>query len=84
MAAASRAERSGRKRTLRRLLTGILSFILLVLFLFIRIIAAGTVFQSVAAAGDGNNLGMMQEPVEDSGSRWYIANKFAPVLQRSI
>lgn len=44
----------------------------------------GTVFQTVAATGDSNNLGMVWEAVKYRRPRWHIANQFYPVLQRPI
>src|SRR6185437_11057470 len=46
--------------------------------------AAGAVAQAVAAAGDGDHLGVVQEAVEDGGGGGHVADELAPVLQRAV
>ena len=76
------AERNGAAG--RRCYAGVALAVLFLLLLRWFVSSGGPVLQPVAAAGDGDDLGMMQEPVEDGGGGRHIADQLAPVLQRPI
>ncbi len=44
----------------------------------------GRVFDAVAFAGDGDDLGVVQEAVQDGPGGGHVAQEFAPFLQRSV
>jgi hypothetical protein len=44
----------------------------------------GFVAEAVALAGDLDDLGMLQEAIQDRSRGGHIANEFAPVLQGSV
>ena len=37
-----------------------------------------------AAAGDGDDLGVVQEAVEDRRRAWYVADQLTPIFQRAV
>jgi hypothetical protein len=39
---------------------------------------------TIAFAGNGDDLGVMQEPVEDGSGRRHVAQEFAPFFQRTV
>ena len=45
-----------------------------------RRVPAGAVAQTVALAGDGDDLGVMEEAIEDGGGAGDVADEFAPIL----
>jgi len=83
LAAARRAGQVGRMLIRLTLLVGII-IIVLYLFLWLCSVFCSPVFEPVAAAGNGNYLGVVQEPVQDRRGRGNIAEQLAPVFQWSV
>src|ERR1700691_4478568 len=53
--------------------------------LFLRLLSGPRLItQAVAFARDLNDLGMVQEAVEDRRGAGYVADQFAPIFQRSV
>jgi len=62
----------------------VLIIIALCLFLGLCGVCSSPVFEPVAAAGNGEYLGMVQESVQDRCGRGNIAEQLAPVFQRPV
>ena len=56
----------------------------IVILIFFDVIVSGPVFEAVAAAGNGNDLGVMKESVQDRCGRGNITEQLSPVFQRPI
>ena len=52
----------------------------IVILIFFDVIVSGPVFEPVAAAGNGNDLGVMKEPVQDRRGRGNITEQLSPVF----
>ena len=85
LAAASRAGQAGPMLIWLTLFASTVIAILVFLsFVFLAVVVAGSVFEPIAAPGNGNYLGVMKEPVQDRRGRGDIAEQFSPVFQRSV
>jgi len=85
LAAASRAGQAGPMLIWLTLFVSTVIVILVFLDLFFFGVAgSGSVFEPVAAAGNGNYLGVMKEPVQDRRGRGNITEQLSPVFQRSV
>ncbi len=85
LAAASRAGQAGPILIWLTLFASTVVVILIFLVLvFFDLVVSGSVFEPVAAAGNGDDLGVMKEPVQDCRGRGNIAEQLSPVFQRSV
>jgi len=85
LAAASRVGQAGSMLIWFTLFVTTFVFVLVFLrFLFLGVAVSGPVFEAVAAAGDGDYLGVMEESVQDRRGRGDIAEQLSPVFQRSV
>jgi hypothetical protein len=51
---------------------------------WLRVAGCLSVFHAIAAALDGNRLGMVQEPVEQSGGQYLVAQERPPLRKAGI
>jgi hypothetical protein len=48
------------------------------------IVLGKSVLEPIASSFEGNDLGVVEEPVEDGGGAWDVTDELAPVFERSI
>ena len=85
LAAARRAGQAGRRLIWLTLLASTVVLILIFWGLLLFTVAAcGPVFEPIAGAGNGDDLGVMKEPVQDRGGRGHIAEQLSPIFQRPV
>jgi hypothetical protein len=42
------------------------------------------VLEPIASTFEGDDLGVVEEPIEDGGGAWHIADELAPIFERSV